>query len=118
MIDIDIDHSVAFRISGKVTEGDMSLVLNDAKEKIERHGNIVILEQIDSFDGIEIAAVIEEFKYLFDMGVSSIDRVAVLTDNKWLETMVNIEDTFFWTIKMKCFSVKDKDAAIAFLNKS
>lgn len=118
MIDIGIDHSVAFRIEGKVTESDMSLVLNDAKEKIERHEKIVILEQIDSFDGIEIAAVIEEFKYLFDVGVSNITRVAVLTDNKWLETMVNIEDTFFWTIKMKCFSVKDKDAAIEFLKES
>lgn len=34
MIEIGIDHSVAFRISGKVTEGDMSLVLTEAKEKL------------------------------------------------------------------------------------
>ena len=115
MIDIGIDHSVAFRISGKVTESDMSLVLNDAKEKIGRHGDIVILEQIDSFDGIEISAVIEEFKYLFDVGVSDITKVAVLTDNKWLETMVNIEDTFFSTIKRRCFAIDDRDSAVTFL---
>jgi hypothetical protein len=118
MIDIGIEQSVAFRISGKMTESDMSLVLNETKEKIKHHGDIVILEQIDSFDGIEIAAVVEEFKYLFEMGITDISRVAVLTDSKWLETMVNIEDTFFWTIKMKCFPIKDKDAAIAFLKES
>jgi hypothetical protein len=115
MIDIDIDHSVAFSVTGMVRERDMSLVLSEAKEKIKRFGNIVILEQIDSFDGIEIAAIIEEFKYLYEMGLSNISKVAVLTDNKWLETIVNIEDTFFWTIKMKCFPIKDKEAAIAFL---
>jgi stage II sporulation SpoAA-like protein len=118
MIDIEIDHSVAFRISGKVTESDMSLVLTEAKEKIESHGDIVLLEQIDSFDGIEIAAVIEEFKYLFEVGISNITKVAVLTDNKWLETIVNIEDTFFRHIKMKCFATKDKEAAIEFLKES
>jgi len=116
MIEIDIDHAVAFRISGKVTEGDMSLVLTEAKEKIKRHGNIVLLEQIDSFDGIEIAAIIEEFKYLFDVGIFNITKVAVLSDNKWLETMINIEDTLFSTIKMKCFKIKDKDLAVKFLN--
>lgn len=118
MIDIGIDHSVAFRISGKVTESDMSLVLTGAKEKIERHGDIVLLEQIDSFDGIEIAAVIEEFKYLFEVGISNISKVAVLTDNKWLETIVNIEDTFFRQIKMKCFPTKERDLAVAFLKES
>ena len=115
MIDIGIEHSVAFRISGKVTESDMSLVLTDAKEKIDRHENIVLLEQIESFEGIEISAIIEEFKYLFEVGISNITKVAVLTDNKWLEIMINIEDTFFRTIKMKCFSVGDKDSAIEFL---
>ncbi|MFT7300652.1 MAG: hypothetical protein ACI89Z_001114 [Porticoccus sp.] len=52
MIDIGIEHSVAFRISEKVTESDMSLVLTDVKEKIERHENIVLLEKIESFEGI------------------------------------------------------------------
>lgn len=116
MIEIGIDRSVAFRISGKVTESDMSLVLADAKEKIKRHGKIVLLEQIDSFEGIEISAVIEEFKYLFEVGISDITKVAVLSNDKWLETMINIEDTFFSHIKMKCFRIEDKDAAIAFLN--
>jgi hypothetical protein len=96
----------------------MSLVLAEAKEKIEHYGNIVLLEQIDSFNGIEIAAIIEEFKYLFDVGIQNITKVAVLADNKWLETIINIEDTFFSTIKIKCFAISDRDSAIAFLKNS
>ena len=118
MIDIGIDNAVAFRVAGKITESDMTLVLTDAKEKIERHGNIVFLEQIDSFKGIEIAAWIEEFKYLSEVGFSNISKAAVLTDKRWLENIVGVEDKIFRNIEMKCFSTSDREAAIAFLKES
>jgi hypothetical protein len=115
MIDIGINNAVAFRISGKITESDMSLVLNDAKKKIDLHGNIVFLEQIDSFEGIEIAAILEEFRYLFKVGISNIRKAAVLTDKKWVEKIVNIEDKIFKNIDMKCFSIEDQESAVEFL---
>ena len=115
MIDIGIDNAVAFRISGKITERDMTLVLSNAKEKINRHGNIVILEIIDSFEGIEIASLVEKVKYLFEVGISNISRAAVVTDKKWLENIVSVEDKIFKNIKMKSFSIEDKDLAIDFL---
>ncbi|WP_426416635.1 STAS/SEC14 domain-containing protein [Aestuariirhabdus sp. LZHN29] len=115
LLDIGINNAVAIRISGKVTEDDMELVLNKAREKIETHGSIVIFEQLDSFKGIEVAAIVEEFKYLFDVGVSNISRAAILTDKKWVKTIVGIEDKVFRHIEMKCFSVEEKELAIEFL---
>ena len=93
----------------------MALVLSDAKEKINRHGNIVILEVIESFKGIEIAALVEEFKYLHEVGMSNISKIAVITDKKWLEKIVSIEEKIFKSIEMKCFSTEDQDSAIEFL---
>ena len=69
MMEIGIDNAVAFSMSGKITERDMSLVLSDAKKKIEQHGNIVLLERIDSFEGIELSAIVEEFEYIFKVGI-------------------------------------------------
>lgn len=115
MIEIGIDNAVAFRVSGKITQSDMTLVLNNAKEKIERYGNIVIFEQLDSFKGIEIAAIIEEFKYLFDVGISNIRKAALVTDKDWLEKIISIEDKIFKKIEMKCFSIEEKASAIEFL---
>lgn len=115
MIDIEIDNAIAFQMSGKITESDMSLVLNAAKEKIERHGSIVLLEKIDSFKGVELAALIEEFKYLFDVGIANIDKVAILTDKKWIENIVNIEDKIFRNIDMQCFTLEQQPQAIEFL---
>lgn len=46
MIDIGIENAVAFQLSGKITESDMTMVLGAAKEKIEDKGNIVILRKL------------------------------------------------------------------------
>ena len=115
MIEIGIDNAVAFRMSGKITEVDMALVLSEAKDKIARHGKIVLFEQIDSFEGIEIAAIVEEFKYVLEVGLSNISKVAILTDKNRVEKIVAIEDKIFKSIKIKSFLIEDKDSAIAFL---
>jgi len=115
MIDVGIDNALAFQLSGKITEIDMSMVLSAAKEKIESHGSIVILEKFNSFEGIEIAAIAEEFKYLFEVGMSNIVKVAILTDKKWIERIVNIEDKIFRNVEMKCFSLEEQAEAVQFL---
>jgi hypothetical protein len=118
LIDIDIDNAVAFRVSGKVTEADMSVVLERAGEKVDQYGDIVFFEQIDSFDGIEVAAIIKEFKYLFDVGLSNIKKVAVLTDKKSIESVAKIESKLFTGVQVRCFSADDQLSAILFLKES
>ena len=115
LIDIGIDNALAIQLSGKITESDMSMVLSAAKEKIERYGSIVILEKFDSFEGIEIAAIAEEFKYLFEVGMSNISKVAILTDKTWIERIVSIEDKIFKSVEMKCFSLEEQADAVQFL---
>lgn len=116
MIDIGIDNAVAFRMSGKISEDDMQRVLTEAKEKIEQYGRIVIFEQIDAFDGIEFAALVEEFRYLIHVGIKDIAKVAVLTDKHWIEKIVSIEDKIFRGIDIKSFAIDETAQAIAFLN--
>ncbi|MCD6186016.1 MAG: STAS/SEC14 domain-containing protein [Deltaproteobacteria bacterium] len=115
MIDIGIKKATAFCMSGKITESDMSLVLSDAKTKIDLYGKIVIYEEIQSFKGIELSAIVDEFKYLFNVGISNIKKAAVVTDKGWVQKIVKIEDKIFKNIEMKCFSIEEKKLAIEFL---
>jgi hypothetical protein len=117
-MDIGIDNAIAFQMSGKITQNDMTVVLNDAKEKIQTYGNIVIFEKIVSFEGIEIAAIVEEFKYLLDVGMSNIKKVAICTDKKWISHIANIEDTLFSKIDIKCFLIEEQTEAIQFLKQN
>ena len=115
MIDIGIENSTAFKMSGKITKDEMTSVLADAKEKTKRYGNIVIYEEIESFEGVELAAIVEEFKYLLDVGISNIGKAVVVTDKKWIEVIADIEDKIFRKIDIKCFSLSDKELAIKYL---
>jgi len=113
--DIGIENAVAFHVAGKITENDMDMAFAAMKAKIKLHTNIVLYEQIDSFGGVELAGIIDKFKYLFDMGISNITKVAIVTDKGWIEKIVTLEDKLFRTIEIKVFSVEDKAQAIEFL---
>ena len=76
---------------------------------------VAFFEQIDSFDGIEVAAIIKEFKYLFDVGLSNIKKVAVLTDKKWIESVAKIESKLFTGVQVRCFLTDDQSSSYFFL---
>ena len=115
IFDIGIENGVAFRIKGKIRKNDMTTIFEACKEKIAEHGDIVLLEKIESVGGIEISALLEEIKYLFELGLSDIKKVAVLTDKKWIEKVVMIENKFFPQIEIKCFTFEQQSAAVSFL---
>tara|TARA_R110002167_G_scaffold45324_3_gene136245 strand:- start:48385 stop:48750 length:366 start_codon:yes stop_codon:yes gene_type:complete len=115
MLDIGLDNAIAFRISGKVTEEDMELVFGEMKGKVRAYGDIVLYEQIDSFGGVELAGIIDKIQYLFEMGISNISRVAIVTDKQWVSKIVSFEDKIFRNIDMKCFPLEEKADAVDFL---
>ena len=115
LIDIGIDNAVAFRMNGKITKDDMTTVLSAMNVAIERYGQIHILERIDSLDGVELAAIAEEFKYLLEVGFSNISKIAILADKKWVEHIVAIEDKLFRNIDIRYFHLDEQEQAIDFL---
>ncbi len=116
MIDIGIDNSVSFKVYDKITEADVALIVHLMREKTEKYGTIVLLEQVNSFKGVELSAIIEEFRFFHQTGFANISKVAVVTDKKWIETIVGLEDTIFRNIDMRSFSSEDIPLAIQFLH--
>ncbi len=115
LLDIGIDNAVAFKIDGKITENDMEKALGKLKEKIDAHADVVIYQQVESLGGVELDAIFDKVKFLFETGISDIKKVAVVTDKKWMQKVVQFDDMLFRKIDMRAFSTEDKEAAIAFL---
>lgn len=115
MIDIGIEKAVAYRWGGKITEDEMTLALSALKEKIETFGEVFIYQEIESFGGVEFDAIVEKFKFLSDVGISNIRRIAVVTHKKWMHKIIDLEGKIFKKIDMKSFSMNDKNEAIEFL---
>lgn len=118
ILDIDVDKAVAYHLAGKITEEDMKLAFSAIKEKIQQFGEVYIYQEIDDYTGIEFDAMIEKFKYLFENGVSSITRIAVVTDKQWLQKIIGFEDKLFKSIDMQYFAQQDKQLAIEFLKEA
>lgn len=117
-LDIGIENALAYRIAGKISTEEATTVFNAARDKIAQYGKIVVLKQIDSFEGFDLGVITEEFKYLYDVGISNISRVAIVTDKKWLSKIVELEDKFFKNIAMKPFALDDMESAISFLTEA
>ena len=115
MIDVNIDNVVAFRCGGKISEAEMTMVLSAVKEKIDVHKEVYLYEEVISVGGAELEAIIEKIKFLYNVGISKITRIAVVTDKKWMQRIVDLEDKLFRKIDMKCFNPEDKENAFAFL---
>ena len=111
LIDIGIEKAVAYRLGGKITEDEMKLVLLALKEKIENYGEVFIYQEIESFGGVEFDAIIEKMKFFFDVGISNITRIAVVTHKKWMHKIIGLESKLFKKIDMKGFSIDDKNEA-------
>ena len=115
ILDIGIDNALAIEISGKITEADMVAALNEVRDKVVKYDNIVVYEKIDSFEGIELAAIVEKFKYVFEEGLSNITKVAILTDKGWVDNVVSLEDKLFHAIELRSFKLHQHDEAVEFL---
>ena len=115
MIDIGVENAVAYRLEGKITEEEMTSILSIFKEKIDKDEKLIVYQEIVSIGGVEFDAMVEKFKFLHDVGISHFDRIAVVTQKKWIHKLVDLEDKIFKSVDMKGFPIEDKDKAIEFL---
>ncbi|WP_152453898.1 STAS/SEC14 domain-containing protein [Microbulbifer sp. THAF38] len=54
-------------------------------------------------------------KYLADVGISNISAAAILTDKRWLQKIVRVEDKIFRNMDIRCLSLDQREEAIQFL---
>ena len=116
MLDIGLTNVVAYRLEGKITQVEMTAVMDLFREKIKQGEKINIFQEIVSIGGVEMEAMGEKFKFLLDVGISHFDKIAVVSSKKWIQQLIQIEDKLFKGINMKGFSTDDRAKAIAFLS--
>ena len=117
IIDIGLDNVIAYRLSGKITEEEMTSVLDIFREKIAKGEKLIVYQEVESIGGAEFDAMVEKFKFFKDVGFnfSHFSKIAVVTHSKWLHKLVDLEDKIFKNVDMKGFPIEEKDKAIEFL---
>ena len=106
---------IGFKISGEVNAEDYDTLLPKLDEAIAAHGKInllVVLEDMEGFDGIEAA------KDDFHFGTHQyrqVEKAAFVSDKKWLERMVKLMDPFTRRTEEKTFAMDQLEDAWAWV---
>jgi hypothetical protein len=117
MLDVGDDKIIAYRLGGKITEEEMTSVLDIFREKIDKGKKLIVYQEVESIGGAELDAMVKKFNFFKEFGFnfSHFSKIAVITHSKWLHKIVDLEDKIFKKVEMKGFPIEEKDKAIEFL---
>ncbi|OEU69860.1 MAG: hypothetical protein BA863_06680 [Desulfovibrio sp. S3730MH75] len=110
LIEIDSSKAVGFKISGKIEEKDMKLVIDTVNEKLKYEEKLAIYVELVEFGGISLKALVEDIKFAFP-NMKKFTKKAVVSDKSWHETLTEISDKLFPFIELKHFGVAEKEKA-------
>jgi hypothetical protein len=101
---------VGLRASGKLTKQDYAETLEPALKEAVASGEARVLFLLESFDGLEAGALLEDLKTGFRTMLSDRDawrRLAVVTDVDWIEKAMEL---FAWAMpgELKVFDDMDE----------
>lgn len=105
----------AFTIDGKVDEQGLVQMHKLIKEKAQEKEKIRLLGILKDFDGFEhVRSLLKGFQ-LDLAAIGNVQRYAVLTDEKWVERMVQIGDWLPLGTDMRAFRHEERTEAIDWL---
>ena len=99
------------RIVGQVTQNDMDNVLPKLEALIEKHGEIRIVEIVESFDGFDPTTILDGIK--FDIQhLRDVTHAAVVSDIPWIGFLSRASGMVM-PVTIRAFSMRELDAARA-----
>lgn len=99
------------KVIGRVTQEDMDSILPKLTRFIEKHGEIGIVEIIESFEGFDASTIWEGLK--FDVKhLSQVTHAAVVSDIGWIGTMTRAAGRIM-PVTVRMFSMDEVDEARA-----
>jgi hypothetical protein len=105
---------VEIKVSGTVTNADLSSEMGRLSVDLEENGKHRILEIIEHFTGMEPAAMWTDVKLGIPLA-SKVDRVAVVADQGWIRALTNL-GRLFTRAELKTFEPTQIAEARAWIN--
>ncbi|HEV3085069.1 MAG TPA: STAS/SEC14 domain-containing protein [Gemmataceae bacterium] len=107
------DKVLAFKMSGKLHDGDYKSFVPVIDAAVAKHGKIRLLAQFHDFQGWDLRALWDDIKFSATH-CTKIDRIAMVGDKAWEKWMAKVCKPF--TIaKIRYFDDSEMEAAQAWL---
>lgn len=117
LITVKPKNLIAYRVEGKVTAQDFERVAKVIEDRLEEQDDVAVYAQIDSLEGMEPTAVVKDVAFgIRNAGkLSKVDRVAVVTDEDWIQNATKVEDAVLPGIDMSAFPKAESERAMAWV---
>jgi len=99
------------RVVGRLTQHDMDEVLPKMEAFIERHGEIRIVETIESFEGFDPSVILDGIKFDYQH-LRHVTHAAIVSDIGWIGTLTRAASMII-PVSIRTFSMDEHDAALA-----
>ena len=113
VLEAGADGVVELRVAGKVTRAEFERLTPRLEEAIARHGSIRLLCDLTGWTGLEPGALWEDLRFTLRHG-RDIERMAVVTDRRWIERWVGLAGQLTRT-ETRCFEPHERAAAGAWV---
>ncbi len=110
-VEIPSTKAVGFKVSGKINDEDIKLVIDAINRKFQQEDKLAIYVELEDFQGISLKALIDDLKFGIP-NMHRFNRKAVVSDKSWHETLMEISDKVMPGIDLKHFNKDEKEAAL------
>jgi hypothetical protein len=118
-IPFDEPSVLGFRISGRIEQDDIALVIEKATQRFadDHDGKIRVYVEVESFTGISLEALFEDLSF----GLRNLrnyrrfDRKAVVSGVAWYTKLTPFFDRVFKSVQLKHFTPDQKEDAKAWI---
>ncbi|NNE99498.1 MAG: STAS/SEC14 domain-containing protein [Pyrinomonadaceae bacterium] len=119
ILDIKDEKILGFRVDGKMDKSDLQEVFDSFEKRASGNDKIQLYAEIENFHMGDFSAELlkDDIKFwLKHPGIiPNVEKVALVTDSKWVEKAFYIECALIPTLEGECFSPEEKAEAMLWL---
>lgn len=108
------DNIIGFIIDGPYDEDAVDIIQADVNEKLEIYDKVSFYIEDTINADISIKAILKSLPFKIKTG-NRFEKVAVVTDRKWIQVLSNLEKLFF-NAEIRIFSTEQRLAAIQWIS--
>lgn len=82
---------LGYRLSGRLTEGEVKEIQREMDAAIEEHGKVRVLCEMGDFSGADPSAVWQDLKFT-PTYVKDLERFALVGDKRWHKVVTELSD--------------------------
>ncbi len=109
---LDNSNIYKFTIDGKIDQGAIEALYGIIKNKEEKVNLLAVFKNFDGFDSFK--TFLKSIKVDFE-SISQVNKYAVVSDKKWIERILSLEDKIFQSVDLKYFPLEKETEAIKWL---